>query len=674
MTFLARPLDRPFGQRLPHLRQLIEVAVLVLIFTPHLSAQEAEDPFLLPEIVVTATQVPVARSLLPTPASVLTGVSLREQGIGSVADALALVPGLSVSHSGAEGAQTSVFMRGGESNYVKVLVDGVAVNEAGGSIDLADLSTEQVERIEVVRGPASVLYGSDAVSGVVQIFTRRGRGSPALEISALGGRGEQRYESGRYNLLDGNATLTGAAGSLSYAVGGARSWTEGAYPVNNERALHSANARVAWDPGGMVRVAVSSRFTDSEAGFPTDGAGNLVDENALIDRRRWTTSAQVVSRISPRLESALQLGVSTRRQLTLDEPDSPADTFGVFASRMDSELTRTSADLHVNADLDRALLTLGTSHEVARGSTRYESESEWGPSTAEADYDRSNTAAYLQLLTEPLPGATLTAGGRMDRNEAFGRFDTYRIGLSWTVADGTRFRGAIGRAFREPTFAENFGSGFGDSGNEELVPERTRSWELGGEQRIGGVVLGATWFHQTFRDLVQYTAATDDPSEPNYVNVGAAEARGLELTGESTVGRLGLSSSYTYLRTQVLDPGLASDATFVEGQELLRRPGHSATLTTRLALDGGVLGMTVARVGEREDLDFGGGFPAPRVTMPAHTTVALSGEHAVPTAWDAETRLLFRVENLLDEDYESIHGFPALGRIVRIGVRIGVGG
>ncbi len=657
-----------------HPERFAASAAILLLTAQPILAQEPVDPLLLPGIVVTATNVPMGREALPTPASVLTGESLREQGISTVAQALEAIPALAVARSGTEGAQTSIFMRGGESDYVKVLVDGVPLNEAGGSMDLADLSTDQVERIEVVRGPASVLYGSDAVSGVVQIFTRRGRGGPSFEASALGGRGQQAHDSGQYSLMDGSATLAGSAGDLSYSLGGARSWTEGAYPYNNERTFHAANARVGWDGGGAVRAALSTRVSNSEAGFPTDGAGNLVDENALIDRRRWTTSAQVTTRISPRLETELQLGVTSRRQLSLDEPDGPADTLGVFASRLESELTRGSADLRLNADLDRATLTIGAAHEISRGSTSYESESEWGPTSADATYDRSNSAAYFQVLAEPLADLHVTTGGRVDHNEAYGRFDTYRAGLSWNFRPDARLRGAVGRAFREPTFAENFGSGFGDVGSEELLPERTRSWEFGAEATVGGILVGATWFDQVFRNMIQYTAAGDDPTDPNYANVGAAESKGLELTGEGALGRVGVSGSYTYLRTRVLDPGLATDETFVEGEPLLRRPAHSASLTARMRLDGGVLGLRANRVGEREDMDFGAGFPAPRVVLPAHTTVDLSGEYEIPSGLDADTRLLVRIENLLDEDFESIRGFPGLGRVVRIGVRVGLGG
>jgi len=643
--------------------------------TPSEAAEPgALDPFELPDIVVTGTRVPVRSETLPSPVTVLTGSALRSQGIRTVADALRLVPGAQVVRAGAAGGQTSLFMRGGESDFVKVLIDGVAVNDAGGAIDLADLTTDQIERIEVARGPVSVLYGSDAASGVVQIFTLRGRGAPRFDATVLGGRGERRHGEGGYPLLEGEASLSGGSRALSWSVGGGRSWTEGTYPLNNERTLQTANAHLGWSPDGNTRVSVSSRLSASESGFPTDGAGALVDENAVLDRRLWSVGAEASHALGSRVEVQVHLGRSDRHQLATDEPDGPADTLGVFASTLESTVTRTSAELRLDADLGPGRTTFGLVGERLGGSVHYDSEAEWGPLSAKADYARTNRAAYLQVLLQPVPSTHLTLGGRVDDNDAFGRFDTYRAGVSSGVGEGTRLRGSVGRAFREPSFSESYGSGFGDLGNRELVPERTRSWEVGVDQDVGPLRLGATWFDQVFHDLIQFTFATEDPADPNYVNVGAAASVGLELTGEASFGRLGFSGSFTHLRTRVLDPGLATDETFVEGEALLRRPARSGGLAARLGFDEGSLAVTLTVVGARTDLDFGEGFPAPRVTLPRYTTVDLAAERSVPIGSGRDLRLLVRVENLADADYEGIRGFPAPGRILRVGARFGLGG
>jgi vitamin B12 transporter len=628
------------------------------------------DAVLLPGLVVTATRVPMRAEALPTPVTVLTAADLRERGVRTVADALRTVPGATLVQAGPRGGQTSLFLRGGQSGYVKVLVDGVPVNDPGGAIDLADLTTHQVDRIEVVRGPVSVLYGSDAIAGVVQIFTRRGLGAPSFTLSTTGGLGERRHDDGRYGTIDAAGTLTGAAGPVGFTVGGGRSWNDGLYPLNSDRRIDVINARVDWDGHAGTEISATARFSDSDTGFPTDGAGNLVDGNARLERRSLTAGVEAGHRLSRSVVARLQLGLLERDQLAVDEPDGPADTVGVYASRLHGSIRRLGADARVDVELPRTIASMGIAIQDQRGTTSYASESEWGPYEAKAEFERRNRGYYAQVLSEPVPGLNLTAGGRVDDNAVFGTFRTYRVGLSYGLG-ATRVRGALGRAFREPTFPESFGSGFGDRGNPALVPERSRSWELGIEQRITGPFrVGATWFDQRFRDMIQYTFTTPGPDDPNYFNVGAATARGLEVTAEADIGRIRVDGSYTWLTTRVLDPGLASDASFVEGDRLLRRPAHAAALAGRYRLERGTLGITIHRTGERDDLDFGAGFPAPKVALPAYATVDLSAEHRLPAARGIAWDVILRMENALNARYEAIRGFPAPGRLIAVGLRL----
>jgi vitamin B12 transporter len=635
----------------------------------------AGDTVALPGVVVTATRVPVSVEALPTPVTVLTAADLRERGIRTVADALRTVPAAAVVQSGPRGGQTSLFLRGGQSGYVKVLVDGVPVNDPGGAIDLADLTTDQVERIEIVRGPVSVLYGSDAIAGVVQVFTRRGRGQPSLAVTTMGGRGERRHEDGSYGALDAAATLTGSAAGVGYTLGGGRSWTAGAYPFNSDRRIDAFNGRLDWSALAGTQISAAARFSDSDTGLPTDGVGNLVDRNARLERRSWTAGLEAGQRLGQRVTARVQLGLHDRGQLALDDPDTPADTLGTYASRLRSTVRRLGADARLDVDLPATatIASVGIAFQDERGSFSYESSSEWGAFEADADFERRNRGYYAQLLTQPVHGLNLAIGGRLDDNEVFGTFRTYRLGASYALGP-TRVRGALGRAFREPTFAESFGSGFGDRGNPDLVPERSRSWEVGADQRLGAPLrISATWFDQRFHDMIQYTFQPPDPSDPNYFNVAAATARGLELASDASVGPLLLGASYTRLTTRVLDQGLASDASFVDGETLLRRPRHSAAFSARHRGDRRTLGLTVQRVGDRDDLDFGAGFPAPRVVLPAYTTLDLAAEQRLGGGGRAAWDLILRVENLLDARYEGIRGFPAPGRLVLLGLRLRTG-
>ena len=339
-----------------------------------------------------------------------------------------------------------------------------------------------------------------------------------------------------------------------------------------------------------------------------------------------------------------------------------------------TDIDRRTVEARVSADLPRAILTIGAAYDRSEGATDYRSESAFGPFDASARFDRANRGLFAQLLADPVDRLDLTLGARLDHNDAFGTFETWRAGASFRLLDHTRLRGGFGIGFREPTFGETYGSGFGDRGNPDLHPERSRSAELGLEHQLAGghVRIAATAFHQRFEDLIQYTFTA--PGEINYFNVGAARSAGFELTAEANRGRLSLAAGYTHVATRVLDPGLATDASFVEGQPLLRRPAHSGSLATRWRLDRGVIGLTLGLVGEREDVDYSADFPYPRVSLPPFATLDLAAEHDLPGRAGDLARVLFRAENLADAAYETVHGFPAPGRLVHVGVRIVAGG
>ncbi|MGE5144624.1 MAG: TonB-dependent receptor, partial [Acidobacteriota bacterium] len=215
---------------------------------------------------MTATRLPTSLTSLPVSLSVLNGADLSHAGITSVADAVRSIPGTAVVQSGSFGAQTSIFIRGGESDYTKVLLNGVPLNQPGGAFDFAGLTTDNLERVEVLRGPASVLYGSDAVAGVVQLFTRDRRfpGMPAVTIGTRGGT---------YGTLESYASAAGGSARRGWSVGGSWGTTDGTLPFNNQSRTGAADARVHAAPDARTDVSLSVRWDDHLFHFPTDGAG-----------------------------------------------------------------------------------------------------------------------------------------------------------------------------------------------------------------------------------------------------------------------------------------------------------------------------------------------------------------------------------------------------------------
>ena len=630
------------------LRHSTLVSLLVLAPSMAFAQRSARDTARTAPVVVTATRSELARDRVPESVTVLTGEQLRRQGITNVAEALRQVPGVALAQSASYGSATSVFIRGGESKFTKVLLDGVPVNDAGGAFDFSSLTTDNVERIEIVRGPSSVLYGSDAVAGVVQIFTRRG---------TRGVHGDLAVRGGRFGTSDADASLRGAAtpgGSvIDWSAGAARHRTEGYQAFNSAFSNNTASAllRAAHGPAD---AQLTLRYADLALHFPTDGSGQVVDSNAVHREDRLAVGLDAGLRLNEIATVRAMLASNDVHGETTDQPDSPGDDQGYYYSTAD-RTRRRSGDLRLALALPRSTqLTVGGQVErewQASGTT-----SNFGPSGFTAA--RRTRGAYAQFLLEPDDRYTATVGGRYEHNERFGDFWTWRAAASARLAAGTRVRASAGTAFREPTFLENFGSDF-VIGNPALRPEHSFSVDAGVEQAFGdAVTLGATWFANSFRDLIDYTYSA---TEPNYFNLARTRTNGVELEGRAELpAGFHADASFTYLDTRVVNPGVSADltATFSPDARLLRRPMHTIDAgagyrSSRFGVD-----LRARRVGERDDVFFAPDFSSSRVALPAYTRLDFSGDIAL-TGARAErgtAALTLRVDNLLDARYTEAAG------------------
>ena len=676
-----------------HVQPALPLLALLLVAAPAPgAAQEPKDTFQLRELVVTATRSPAPRAALPLATTVVTGEQLRARSVRTVGDALRDLPGVTVVAPGAYGGVTSLFMRGGNSGYVKVLVDGVPVNSPGGTYDFASLSADAVERIEIVRGPGSVLYGSDAVTGVVQIFTRAGAGSPRAEAALAGGRGARvpaptsvpaapgaPTAAGGYGISELSGSARGGAGKAGWSLAASRFASDGLYALNNGDLDTNVSGRFDVRPDTRSELALTARRTGADFHFPTDGGGNIADANTATRTSVWVLGLQAGRRLGA-VEAHLLLGGDDAHRADLDPPDDAADTLGFYASDAHTHDTRRTADLHFDWHAPAAsVLTAGASweREHEHGTSSYRSQ--FGDDSDATDVGRTTRGAYLQLFSAPVTGLSLTAGGRVDDNTRFGQSNTYRVGVAYRLPTGTRLRAAAGTAFKEPTFFENFAHGF-VTGNPALRPERSASRELGVAQVLAGnrLSLEATWFGQQFRDLVQYLAQAATPGGPNYVNLGAARANGIELAlGADPGAGLHLDAQYTYVRTLVTDEGAGGDPSFAAGQRLLRRPTHSAALSAGWRRGAAAAGATLAYVGARDDIDYSDpdAYPAPRKQISPYARLDLSGQAPLLhlRAGRSSLAATLRVENALNRSYREIANFPARGRTIFLGARMGLG-
>ncbi|NNG15365.1 MAG: TonB-dependent receptor, partial [Gemmatimonadales bacterium] len=365
-----------------------------------------------------------------------------------------------------------------------------------------------------------------------------------------------------------------------------------------------------------------------------------------------------------------------------DRQDHPGDTLGfAFARHRSFNILRQSVDARLDVlALPSVMITAGAIVDLDREQLNGEASSNFGSgpeatSSTPFDEDRRNLSSYVQALIDLSLPLSLHLGARLDDNDAFGSFFTYRAGAVYRLSSDLRIRASLGTGFKAPTFAENFANEPFEVGNPDLDPERSISWEVGAEHTMwgGSFAVWANYFDQRFRDLVQYSFA--EPGLPNYDNLPQALARGIE-TGVSLVPRAGITvtGQYTYLDTETTDPGAdgSPGTAFELGQPLVRRPAHALRVAGSVRLAGrATLGLNLNHVGSRDDLAFED-FTAVRVRLPGYTTLEVSAMVDVlrPRPGHPGVTATLRVENALDEEYDTVVGFQGRGRVASLGARV----
>lgn len=639
--------------------------VSLLVLAPALAFAQANPAQRLPEQVITATLVPTTVSV-PATVSVLRGDSLRARGITHLADALRLVPGVSVVTSSSFGSQTSLFVRGGQGNFTRVLLDGVVLNEPGGAINIGILTLDNIDRIEIVRGPASVLYGADALTGVIQLFSRRAGSGRQGALSVVGGS---------YGARDVAATGSLGGSRLGVSASVADRHTDGTLAFNNAYDNRDAAASVRFVPDARTETAVSANWQATTYHYPTTSTGAVQDRNAETTTHRLTVAFGGRRVLSDRLTASWNLTNAESSPRSNDGKDNAGDTLGFYGFYSRGTVTRRSADLRLTARAGTTQsFTLGASasRDHERSSTR--SLSQYGVSNGAFEAARNERAVYVQGLGAFASRGSYQIGARLDDNSAFGTFRTMRVGAAWRLAGTWQARGAVGSAFRAPTFFENFATGY-VRGNASLAPERTRTGELAVEGSIGAARVSVTGYRQRFHDLIQYTSKTAKPSDPNYFNVAAANADGVEAEVRAPLGRgLQGAASYAWLRSRVTDAGFDSGvgANLVLGQPLIRRPARTARVELGHAVAArGTFTVGASYTGRAADRNFST-WPAKPVWLEARTlldaaaTVRLS---AVGARFPMTATL--RGDNLTGVAYDGIFGFRAPGRSMRLGITVG---
>jgi vitamin B12 transporter len=634
-------------------------------------------------VIVTAQAEPTLIDQTTAPVSVITRQEIDERQSVGLADALGFAPGIAIGRTGPEGGTASVFLNGGNSNFTKVLVDGAPINPPGGAVDFSSLTLDNIDKVEIVRGAESAIYGTDAVSGVIQLFSHRGE-TRVPEFSIYGEGGS--FASGR-----GGAQLSGLLGAFDYSVAGSYFGTDGQGP-NDDFLNRTLSGNFGYTFSDTNQLRLTLRNNDSDAGIP----GQTVFEPPSLHQRYTQHLFNSSARWDFATGKHWRHQISGAESYTWQHNDNPLQSF--FATDPNAFCPQTNPTAVSTAEFcdftgesrfqyNRANLTAQTSYLISNfGVTagyEYEVENAFLTSINVPHARRNNQAGFLDFRYRPHARASLNFGGRAEANANFGIRVVPRAGASLVLLYGkglrgdTLFRIFYGQGIKEPRFDQIFGDNFGDFGNPSLKPEASKTWTTGIDQKLLGdhVRLTAEYFSSRFYDIVTFAfcSSTNNfcnltfPVVPSgfgyFFNTDIARARGLNLAGETRFTRwLNLAGNYTYDDSRVIKASNAFDLTELPGNRLIRRPANSGSFTLNAAFRR--LNVTLGGyfTGVRTDSDFLNlGFKR----NPGYARFDLSGSYRVSHG----VTFYARATNLFDKQYQDALGYPALGRDMRAGVR-----
>jgi vitamin B12 transporter len=624
-------------------------------------------------VVVTAQAEPTLAQETAAPVTVITRNEIEARQSVTLPDLLLFAPGMAIGRTGPEGGSASVFLNGGNSSYTKVLVDGATVNEPGNAVDFSNFTLDNIDKVEVVRGAESALYGTDAVAGVIQVFTHRGNTRiPELNLFGEGGS----FSTGR-----GGGQISGLLGAFDYSAAASYFQTEGQGPNNRflNRTL-SGNFGYSFSDTNQVRLTL--RNNNSDAGIP--GQTLLLPPN--LDQRsvlhffsssgRWnfTTGPRWHHEISGAESYNHEFNSNALADFFNDPFCAPRSPTAVPAIACDFPFVGTNqynrSGLHAQSSylLPRFGATAGYQYEVENG---------YVSALNLSHLRRNNQGGFLDFRYLPHPRASLNFGLRAEANANFGTRVVPRAGASVALRLGkgfwgdTRIRAFYGQGIKEPRFDQTFGSNACFPGNPSLRPERSKTWSVGLEQKLASdrVIFSADYFSNRFYDIVSFESTAAPPGSKcgffgTFFNTDLARARGVNLTAVAHPLRwLSASANYTHDDSRVLVSPNAFDPALIAGNRLIRRPPNSGSLTMNAAFRRLNVNLAGYFTGVRTDSDFL--FVGLNLTRnPGYSRFDLATSYNLGHG----VSMYARATNLFDKLYQDALGYPALGRDFRVGM------
>lgn len=614
-------------------------------------------------IVVTATRIATPESRIGSSVSVITAEEIARRQYKSVAAALRALPGVDVVQSGGPGQQTSVFIRGASASHTLVLIDGINITDPSnptGAVDFSTLLLDNVDRIEVVRGPQSTLYGANAIGGVVNIITRKGQGAPRTTLTLEGGNHATYFQQ---------LGFQGAVDNLDYSISGTHLKTHASSVTPEDlrnglpaEADHNRNTtlstRLGLQATDTLDFSLTGRYIDEHTDLdPEVGFGTIEDPDAQLHNREYfVRGAGHALLFDGRWDATLAVSWVDYNRRNDNPRTDPLETLQMTRFQGDTLEYSLNNDVYLS---EVHTLTLGGGSK--REHMDNDGFSDYGGFIVSELSSASARTNYVYAQDQFSVGERIsgTAGLRLDDRDDFGTELTWRFtGVYRHLPTGTRFNASVGTGFRAPSLFELYGytpNNFGSEyrGNPDLDPEKSLGWEVGVEQALlaGRLQLGTTWFRNDIENLIE--TVTDASFNSTTENINKVRLRGVEaFVAMQPLARLSARIDYTFTDAHVSDN---SD------RPLLRRPRNkaSANITYTPAADVS-LDLGADYVGKRKDID--------RVTA----AVIDAGDYTVFNAAVSYTvnpalRLEARINNLLDTHYQPADGFEALGRNFLLG-------
>jgi len=623
-----------------------------LILFNHLAvAQEVGQT--LPEVVVTANRTPTAKAASGSIISVITSEDLARKQVRFLADVLREVPGIAMSRLGPVGAQTQVRIRGTEANHTLVLIDGVEVNDPSGAseFDFNTLRAEDIERIEVLRGPQSALYGSDAIGGVINVITKTG----GTSFSSNG-----ILEGGSFGTGTAAVNARGSKDGVSYSIGFSKFSTDGVSfaPKQNGNTeqdgfdVLNLNAKLGIKLSENLKFEIVSRYTDSTLEF--DEAGNVngfslpIDSDSYTDTEAFSGGFKaVLQTFDGQWEHILGVGL-----LDIERKNTDSDPSNYRGDRR-------KIYYQSNFFLDSSAL-VDASHTFTFLMENELDAQDVSGSWVDSDVESETTGFVGEYRLDLGQQVFLTASIRHDENDLFKNANTVRSTLAYLhKPTDTKFNVSYGEGIKNPTLFELYGYAAGFTPNPDLMPEESYGWDVGVEQRLwdGKAVISGAFFNNTIKNLIQGAGATA-------VNAsGKNKIHGLEFELMAWASKnLQLKAQYSYTQAQ--------DA---NGVQLIRRPKHVASLgSTYTCFDGRLnLGFQANYHGKQDDTAWQAVSPwgSETVQLDGYVLANMTAKYSVTES----VSLFARVENIFDEKYEDVYGYANPGLGAYLGVKVSLG-